>query len=154
MIKLKSLLINLLIPLGGGWLVSFITQGNTEIYKNILLPKFAPPSLVFPIVWTILYFLMGISAYMVYESDSKIKSQALKVYALQLCLNFLWPLIFFNGQMFLASFIILLLLWLTVLWMIILFYKVKPLAAYLQIPYILWLTFAAYLNLAIYLLNR
>lgn len=152
--KLKSLLISLLITLGGGWLVSFFTQGNIGIYQDILLPKFSPPSYVFPIAWIILYFLMGISAYMIYESDSDIKSQALQIYSLQLALNFLWPFMFFNGQMYLTSSVILVFMWLLVLWMIILFHKVKPLAAYFQIPYILWLTFAAYLNLGVYLLNR
>lgn len=154
MIRLRSMLISLLITLGGGWIISALTRGHMEVYNNITLPKFAPPMMIFPVVWTILYILMAVSSYMIYESDSELRSSALTVYGLQLILNFLWPLIFFNAQMFLPAFIILVLIWILVIVMIALFYKIRPLAAYLQIPYILWLTFAAYLNLSIYLLNR
>ena len=154
MIKLKPLIISLVITLGGGGLVALLTRDSMDIYNLIIQPPFAPPSVVFPIAWTVLYALMGISAYMIYESKSKLKSKALTVYAVQLLLNFAWPIIFFNGDMFLVAFILLIIIWFLVLCMISLFYKIKPPAAYLQIPYALWLTFAAYLNLSIYLLNR
>ncbi len=154
MIKLKSLILSLLVSLGVGGLASLATKDSMQVYKFINLPPFAPPSTVFPIVWTILYTLMGISAYMIYESSSKLRSAALSVYAFQLVVNFIWPLLFFNGRMFSAAFVCLVVLWLLVLWMITLFYKIKSWAAYLQIPYILWLTFAAYLNLNVFLLNR
>lgn len=153
MIKLKSLLINLLITLGGGAVIAFLTRDSMEVYANVQQPPLAPPGVVFPIVWTILYTLMGISAYMITESNSKLKNKALTVYGVQLFLNFIWPLVFFNGQMFLFAFIILMALWIMVLWMIGLFYKINPISAFLQIPYALWLTFAAYLNLGVYLLN-
>lgn len=153
MIKLKSLLINLLITLGGGVVIAFLTRDSMEVYANVQQPPLAPPGVVFPIVWTILYTLMGISAYMITESNSKLKNKALTVYGVQLFLNFIWPLVFFNGQMFLFAFIILMALWIMVLWMIGLFYKINPISAFLQIPYALWLTFAAYLNLGVYLLN-
>ncbi len=153
MIKLKSLLINLLITLGGGAVIAFLTRDSMEVYANVQQPPLAPPGVVFPIVWTILYTLMGISAYMITESNSKLKNKALTVYGIQLFLNFIWPLVFFNGQMFLFAFIILMALWIMVLWMIGLFYKINPISAFLQIPYALWLTFAAYLNLGVYLLN-
>lgn len=153
MIKLKSLLINLLITLGGGAVVALLTRESMEVYANLQQPPLAPPGIVFPIVWTILYTLMGISAYMITESGSKLKNKALTVYGIQLFLNFIWPLVFFNGQMFLAAFIILMALWIMVLWMIGIFYKINPVAAFLQIPYAIWLTFAAYLNLGVYLLN-
>lgn len=154
MIKLKSLIINLLIPLAVGSLSGFLTMNSMKIYKDLNQPSFAPPSFLFPIVWTILYILMGISSYIVYESNSILKSKALKVYVLQLSMNFIWPLLFFNGQMYLFSFVWLIAIWCLVLWMIILFYKVKPVSGYLQIPYLLWLTFAAYLNLSVYFLNK
>lgn len=154
MIKLKPLLFSLFISWGIGGIAAFLTNDSMDIYSSIKLPKLAPPSIVFPIAWSILYTLMGISAYMIYESQLERKSFALGIYALQLIVNFLWPLIFFDGRMFLAALICLIILWVLVLWMIISFYKIKPLAAYLQIPYLLWLTFAAYLNLNIYLLNR
>ncbi len=153
LIKLKSLVISLLIPLAVGGLSGFLTMNSMEIYKNLNQPNFAPSPFAFPIVWTILYILMGISSYMIYESKSPLKNKALAVYAVQLIFNFIWPLIFFNAQMYLFAFIFLIALWLLVVWMIILFYKIKFVAAYLQIPYLLWLTFAAYLNFTIYLLN-
>ena len=153
MIKLKPLVISLLITLGGGTLVSFFTRESMDIYTRIKLPTFAPPSSVFPIAWTILYILLGISSYMIYESKSSLKNKALTVYAAQLLLNFIWPFIFFDGTMFLFAFIILMIMWVLSLWMVALFYQIRPVSAYLQIPYILWLTFAAYLNFSIFLLN-
>ena len=154
LIRLKSLIINLLIPLSVGSLAGFLTMDSMKVYKNLNQPCFAPPSLLFPIVWTALYILMGISSYIVYESNSALKSSALKVYTLQLLMNFIWPLIFFNAQMYLFSFVWLILIWCFVSWMIILFCKIKPLSGYLQVPYLLWLTFAAYLNIGIYFLNK
>ncbi len=153
MIKLKPLIISWLITLGGGTLVSFFTRESIDIYTRIKLPTFAPPSSVFPIAWTILYILLGISSYMIYESKSSLKNKALAVYAVQLLLNFIWPFIFFDGTMFLVAFIILMVMGGLSLWMITLFYQIKPIAAYLQVPYMLWLTFAAYLNFSIFLLN-
>lgn len=154
LIKLKSLVVNLLIPLVVGSLSGFLTMNSMKIYKDLNQPSFAPPSFLFPIAWTILYILMGISSYMVYESNSILKNKALKVYALQLLMNFIWPLLFFNARRYLFSFIWLIGIWCLVLWMIILFYKIKRTSGYLQIPYLLWLTFAAYLNLGVYFLNK
>lgn len=153
MIKLKSLIVNILIPLIIGGLAGILTMNSMEVYKSFDKPALSPPSVLFPIVWTILYILMGISSYIVYESDSDLKNKAITVYAVQLFFNFIWPFIFFNAEMYLLAFIWLVLLWVLVLWMITLFYKISPIAAYLQIPYILWLAFAAYLNLGVYLLQ-
>ena len=153
-IKLKPLVISLLISLGVGGLAGLISSNSTELYGELNLPALSPPSVVFPIVWTILYILMGISAYLIYSSNSQNKDRALRIYGVQLLLNFIWPIVFFNMQMYLLAFIILVVLWITVLVMIMSFYRISPLAAYLQIPYLLWLTFAGYLNLSIYLLNR
>ena len=154
MIKLKSLIVNLLIPLGVGSLAGLLSMDSMKIYKELNQPSFAPPSFLFPIVWTVLYILMGISAYMVYESNSRLKTKALKVYGTQLLMNFIWPLLFFNAQMYLFAFVWIVALWCLALLMTILFYKTKPISGYLQIPYLLWLTFAAYLNIGVYLLNR
>lgn len=154
MIKLKSLIVNLLIPLGVGSLAGLLSMDSMKIYKELNQPSFAPPSFLFPIVWTVLYILMGISAYMVYESNSRLKTKALKVYGTQLLMNFIWPLLFFNAQMYLFAFVWIVALWCLALLMTILFYKTKPISGYLQIPYLLWLTFAAYLNFGVYLLNR
>ncbi len=152
-LKLKPLITSLVISLGVSGLSSITIRGSSEIYKNLNRPPISPPSWIFPVVWTILYILMGISSYIIYESNSNIKNKALTVYITQLAVNFIWPILFFNLEMFLFSFIWLILLLGLVLYMTLLFYQIKPLAAYLQIPYILWLIFAGYLNLMIYILN-
>lgn len=153
-IRLKTLLKSLGISLGVGILSAIFTMGSMDVYKTINKPALSPPSWLFPVVWTILFILMGISAYIVYESDSIYRNISLKVYGVQLIVNFLWSIIFFNGRLYLFSFIWLLLLWSLIIIMIFLFYKVKPIAGYLQIPYLIWVTFAAYLNFMIYILNR
>ncbi len=126
-----------------------------EIYTSqIVQPPLSPPAILFPIVWGILYALMGISAARIYLSaPSKERSLGLNIFAVQLVVNFFWSLIFFNAQAYGFAFIWLLLLWGLVLWMILTFRKVDPLAAWLQIPYLLWLTFAAYLNAGVWYLN-
>jgi len=152
-IKWKELIISLIIPLAVGALSAYLTRNSMDVYSNINQPPLAPPSILFPIVWTILFALMGISSYMVYTSNAKNKREALALYGVQLIVNFIWPLIFFNMQAYFAAFLWLLLLWVLVALMIWQFYKAKPWAAYLQIPYILWLTFAAYLNFAVFMMN-
>ncbi len=153
--NLKRFLISIAIPLATGGLSALITRGNMDLYSQISRPSFSPPSLLFPAVWSFLYFLMGVSFYLVWSSgaDEKEKRLALVFFGVQLFLNFIWSPIFFNMQRFLSAFIILLLLWIFTLGMIVLFYKISKFAGLLQIPYILWLTFAGYLNFTIYLLN-
>ena len=152
-IKWKDLIVCLIIPLAVGGLSAFLTRNSMDIYSSINQPPLAPPSILFPIVWTILFILMGVSSYLVYTSDATNKREALTLYGVQLVVNFIWPLLFFNMQAYLFSFIWLVLLWVLVALMIRQFYKATPIASYLQIPYILWLTFAAYLNFAIFLMN-
>jgi len=154
MIRLKPLVLSLIISLGTGGLSGFLTRNAMQTYQMVVQPPYAPPSYIFPIVWTILYFLMGISAYLIYVSKSADKKQALGLYAAQLAVNFVWPFIFFVAQQYLLAFICLVVLWLLVFSMILSFHKICRMAALIQIPYILWLTFAGYLNLGIYLLNR
>lgn len=149
----KALLISLLISLGVGALSGILTRNSVEVYGKLNLPPLSPPSWVFPVVWTILFVLMGISSYIVYMSKSPNTKGALAVYILQLAVNFIWPLIFFDAQAYLFAFIWLIFLWLLVVLMINMFYKISPLAAILQIPYLVWLTFAAYLNLMVVILN-
>lgn len=151
--KVKNLLISIAISLGVGLLSSFLTMGNQNIYDYINVPQFAPPGWLFPIVWTILYILMGISSYLIYETQDKDSVSALKVYGIQLIFNFFWSIIFFNLQNFVFAFIWIILLWILIIFMIYKFYKIKPLAAYLNMPYLLWVTFAAVLNLSIVILN-
>ncbi len=151
-INFKKLIWSILIALGAG-VVGNLLGGGMDVYDTIVKPSFAVPPIVFPIVWTVLYILMGISAYIISTSDSKNKDMALGIYAVQLVVNALWPLFFFRFQMFFVSFLWLLLLIALVIAMIIAFYKIRPIAAYLQIPYLAWLIFASVLNFAIYRLN-
>lgn len=152
--KIKSLITNLTISLGTGLLSALLTKDSMSVYENINKPLLSPPSIVFPIVWTVLFTLMGISSYLIYNSNSSNKTDALKIYAFQLIVNFIWPILFFNFQVYLISFIWLLFLWILILFMIINFYKINKNAGLLQIPYILWVTFAGYLNLMVYILNK
>lgn len=153
MINWKSLTANLAISLGTGILSALITRNSMDTYKNLNLPKLAPPSILFPIVWTILFILMGISAYIIYESNSDQKQSALTIYGIQLLVNFIWPILFFNLELYLFSFVWIILLWLLIILMINSFKKISNVAAYLQIPYLLWVTFASYLNFMIYYNN-
>lgn len=153
-IKWKPLLLSILISLGVGGLAGFLTKGSMDMYNSLILPSLSPPPVVFPIVWTILFLLMGISAYLIAVSNSPDKQKALIYYGVQLAVNFLWPIIFFNWNAYLFAFIWLVLLWVLIVLMIRSFYPINKAAAYLQIPYLLWVTFAGYLNLAVYLLNR
>lgn len=155
--KLKPYIISILIALGVGGLAALITSGNMNIYDKIIMPPLSPPGVLFPIVWTVLYTLMGIGSAMVYvkgrEEDIDI-SGALGIYLFQLLVNFFWSIIFFNLQAYLFAFLWIILLWILIITMIKRFYEFSPLATYLQIPYLLWVSFAAYLNLAIFILNR
>ena len=154
--KLKPYFISVIIALGVGLLSAFLTAGSMNIYQDIITPPLSPSAAVFPIVWTILYILMGISAAMIYTDEFASLPQrksALYTYAASLVVNFFWSIIFFNAQAFLFAFIWIMLLWVLIIKMIRSFNKIDETAAKLQIPYLLWVTFAAYLNLAIYLLN-
>ncbi len=154
--KIKTYAIGILIPVAVGLLSAFLTRESMDVYQSIVKPKLAPPGILFPIVWTVLYILMGIGSVLVYNSvaNEKDKKQALIIYGLQLAVNFFWSILFFNQRAFLASFLWLILLWILIIAMILSFKKINKTAAWLQVPYFLWVTFAGYLNLMIYLLNR
>ncbi len=155
--KYKPYIISAVISLAVGGLSAALTSGSMDIYSRINQPPLSPPPILFPIVWTILFTLMGISAAIVYQfrkTKSAEVHTALTVYAVNLAVNFLWSIIFFNLQAYLFAFVWILLLIAVIVAMILLFKRVSPIAAYLQIPYLLWVSFAAYLNLAIYILNR
>lgn len=148
--KYKKIIIFILIPLVIGFVGNLI-GGSTDIYEKINTPPFAPPGFLFPIVWTILYILMGISSYMISKEENN--SAALTVYFVQLGVNALWSLFFFRLNWFLFAALWLVLLICLIVYMICEFYKLNKTAAYLQIPYALWVTFALVLNSAIYILN-
>ncbi len=153
-LNIKKLLLSLAIPLAVGGL-SALVSGGMSAYGQFNQPPLSPPGWLFPIVWTILYLLMGYAAYRVSQSDApkEEKAKALKIYAVQLALNFLWSPVFFGLEMYLAAFFILVFLWLAVCITLQRFSKIDPLAGDLLLPYILWLTFAGYLNFGVYLLN-
>ena len=153
--KIKPYAISIAISLGTGALAAFFTRGNMNVYSSINKPPLAPPGVLFPIVWTVLYVLMGISSAIVYgEREVKKIGTALDLYRIQLAVNFLWSIIFFNVRAFFFAFLWLVLLWVLVYMMIKEFEKISSLAAKLQIPYLLWITFAMYLNYMVYFLNR
>jgi len=151
--KVKPLLVSIAIALGVGTLAGFLSRGSGQVYETLVQPPLSPPGIVFPIVWSVLYVLMGISAYLIWETQDPARTRALAVYGVQLAVNFVWPLLFFNAQMFTLSFAWIVLLWVLVLWMVLLFYRIRPAAGLWQIPYLLWVSFATYLNLGVALLN-
>ena len=152
-INIRKLIISILIPVLLGGIVGLLT-GAGDNYKTIVQPSFAPPGFIFPIVWTILYTLMGISSYIISESNSYYKDEALIIYYVQLIVNLLWSFIFFSLNWYFISFIWILLLIYLVITMIKKFYSISKVSGLIQIPYLLWLIFAAVLNLSIFILNR
>ena len=150
--NIDPFIIALLIPLAVGAVSSLLS--GTMMAPTFIQPSFRPPGYLFPIVWTILYILMGISSYLVYTSDSPAKPAALLVYAIQLVFNFFWTILFFRFSLYGLAFLWLLVLIGLIVIMICLFSKIRPAAAYFQLPYLLWCLFAAYLNFAVYMLNK
>ena len=137
-----------------GFLSSFFVSAGMD-YKILQKPPLSPPGAVFPIAWSILYILMGISlALVLLAPGGRDKSAALKIYAVQLAVNLLWPFFFFTLGWYFFSFLWLCLLWVLILATILSFQKISPRAAWLLVPYLLWVTFAGYLNLGIALLNK
>ncbi len=150
----KKLLLCLALPLAVGGLAALLS-GGTELYKELNRPPLSPPGWVFPVVWSILYLLMGYSSYRILESgaDPAQIRKALILYGVQLAVNFLWPLLFFGGQLYLSALLVLTLLWVLIFLTVRAFSPIDELASDLLIPYLLWVSFAWYLNLGIFLLN-
>lgn len=153
--KIKTYAFWIVFTLAVGAFSGWLTREGTEFYNEMITkPPLSPPAWVFPVVWTILYVLMGIGAakiYMAPRSDARFKS--LYFYLVQLAVNFFWSIIFFNLQNYLFALVWLLILWVLIILMILSFSKVSKTAAFLQIPYLIWVTFAAYLNFGVWLLN-
>ena len=149
----KPLSLSIGIALAVGALSSILTSGSMEAFEQLNQPPLSPPGIVFPIVWTVLYTLMGLSAYLVWRETSPLRTGALRLYAVQLAVNFVWPLLFFRAQALGLAFAWLLLLWTLVVALIFRFSDIVPLAGWLQLPYLAWLTFAAYLSFGVLLLN-
>ena len=138
-----------------GFLSGWISGENIlNFSKTVQQPQVTPPAILFPIVWTVLYGLMGISAARIYaEEASRSKNLGLNLFISQLIVNFFWTPIFFQTRAYGFALVWLLLLWILVFWMITIFRKVDNAAMFLQIPYLLWLTFAVYLNWSVWMLN-
>ena len=151
--KIKTYAISIAVALAVGGLSALLTGDSMEKYKALRQPPLAPPGWVFPVVWTILFVLMGVGAAMVCLSGSSSKKKPIAIYGLQLTVNFFWTILFFLLEVRLFAFFWLLLLLGLAVWMAVSFARVNKTAGLLQIPYILWLLFAGYLNLAVYLLN-
>ena len=150
----KKLLICIAIPLAVGGLSALITSGNMDLYTEIEQPALAPPGWLFPVVWTVLYVLMGIALYLVVITRTREdKRNAVVSFGVQLFFNFFWSIIFFNARAFLFAFVWLIFLWLAIIANIYFFYKINKNAGKLLIPYLIWVTFAGYLNFGIYILN-
>lgn len=154
-IKWKKLLGCLALPLAAGGVSAWISSGSMEDFARLNQPPLSPPGWLFPIVWTVLFILMGAASYLVLESKARQpeKRRALILYGVQLAVNFVWPILFFNLGLFLFAFIWLAALWILIIATYLLFHRASPAAGYLLLPYFLWVSFAAYLNFAIYLLN-
>lgn len=138
-----------------GALSGWLTRKGVKVYNaTVEQPPLSPPSIVFPIVWGILFVLMGIGAARIYLAPaSNARSRSLLLFLVQLVFNFFWSIIFFNWQAFGFASLWLIALWVLILLMILSFRKVDKPAAWLQIPYLLWVTFAAYLNFGVWMLN-
>ena len=149
-INFKKLIVSLIIPIGMGLLSMWLTNGAMETYATLNQPPLSPPGLLFPIVWTILFILMGTAMYLVWDTDtdSQNKRVALRLYGIGIALNF-----FFNFGLYGFSILWLILIIIELILTMYYFYQVKKTAAYLLIPYLLWCLFALYLNIGVHSLN-
>ena len=154
-INTKLLIICLVIPLAVGGLAALLTGGGMDTFETLSKPPLSPPGWLFPVVWTILYILMGVASYLVLTSGKTREDirRALTVYGIQLAFNFLWPVFFFGLSFYLFAFIWLAALWLLVIVNALIFYRIRHTAGYLMLPYLVWTSFAGYLNFGVYLLN-
>ena len=154
--KRKRLLLCIAIPLAVGGLSAFFTRDGMEKFESLKHPPLTPPGWLFPVVWTILFLLMGIASYLAANSGGSVKAVrgAMTLYGVQLGFNFMWSILFFNMGWFLFAFVWLVVLWLLIFATTVRFYLLSRPAGYLMFPYLLWVAFAGYLNFGVYLLNR
>ena len=160
-VNIFKMFVAIVVPIAVGFLSSFITKDAMMSFNSMKKPPLAPPGILFPIAWTILYILMGISSYIIYVYDAKndstslsIKNKCLSLYVIQLVFNFFWSVIFFKFKLYIFAFAWLVILWILVFKLIIDSKKISKVASYLLIPYLAWMTFAGYLNIGIAVLNK
>jgi len=152
-----KLIFSLALPLAIGGASGYLVrnESNGEWFNTLVKPSFNPPSYLFGPVWTVLYILMGVSMFLIWNTPkTELRQKALAVFGVQLFFNFWWSILFFSFHRTLLSVVDILLMWFLIIYMITLFKKIKPVAAYLQIPYLFWVTFATLLNISIWYLNR
>lgn len=149
--KLSQKLLYILTPLIGGSIVGLIINKSID-YNYLVNPPLSPPSYLFPIVWSILYLLIGTSYY-IYRKNNNDDSLTIRLYYIQLILNYLWSIIFFTLKLRTLAVIWIIILAITIIYLMIRFYKEEITSFYLFIPYILWVLFATYLNIGIIVLN-
>lgn len=154
--KLIPLLINTLIPVLGGAFVGYLNRNTMDTYETLKKPFFTPSNIVFPVVWTILYILMGIAAYRIFMRNKQgiDDKGGYFFYLVQIIINFLWSFIFFTFRLYGISFIVLVILLIFILITFIKFIKIDRLAGFLLIPYLIWVSFAGILNFLIWALNE
>ena len=148
----KKLAVSLALPLAVGLLAAVLIRGGVASYGDMPQPPLAPSAVLFPIVWTILYLLMGVASYLVW-TQPKPSPAAVTVYPVQLAVNFIWPLLFFNAGTYGAALVCIAVLWLLVLATLLLFFNTQRAAGLLMLPYLAWVTFAAVLNYGAWMLN-
>lgn len=152
----KQLILCLLLPLAVGALAAWLTRGSMANFEALRQPPLSPPGWLFPVVWTVLYGLMGYGSWLVLNSGAPEEEirKALGLYGLQLAVNFVWPLLFFGLSRYFAAFLWILLLWGLIFATYLAFRRLSPRAGAVLLPYLLWVTFAAYLNFGVWYLNR
>ena len=158
--KIWRIVLCIAVPLGGGIIISLLTRDTMEKFGMFKQPPLAPPAWLFPVAWTILYVLMGVASYLIYakyrdgkKTEKPIAKAALIVYGVQLLLNFIWTPLFFTGGLYWVAFAVLMLMWVAEIALLILTFKISRPAFWCLIPYLIWTTFAAYLNIGIAVLN-
>ena len=149
----KNFLICLGVVLVTGGIGYLLSMNSEKVYTALNLPFFAPPIVLFSIVWPILYVLMGVSLYFILQSDSELKKPAIEIFAIQSAINLLWPLSFFILKLYIVGLVVLIALDILVFFMIKIFLNINKLAGWLQLPYLIWTIFATILNFSIVLMN-
>jgi len=153
--QILKLVVSILLPLGLGAIARIFTaKAIPEWYATLNQPSFNPPNWIFGPVWTSLYILLGISFFLIWKQPAtKERNRAISIFLIQLVLNFAWSFLFFYFHQIGLALIDIIVLWILIITMLILFYRIKPLAAYINIPYLPWVTFASILNASYFVLN-
>ena len=159
--KIWRILLCILVPLGGGIIISLFSRDSMVQFNAMKQPPLAPPAWLFPVAWTILYILMGVASYLIYRAFTKTRNSkvqnnariAMILYGVQLVLNFIWTPLFFNANLYWVAFAVLLLMWILEIILLVKTFRLSRAAFWCLFPYALWTTFAAYLNISIAILN-